>query len=90
MTKRRAGCTAPRSVAGDCFTAAVARCSTTTAELCVKPTIAPYLCLTSLAPLSRVQVLAYGGSKDGMDMLVDLLGREPEPTAFLRSKGVEV
>ncbi|KAI9146266.1 hypothetical protein BKA69DRAFT_1162856 [Paraphysoderma sedebokerense] len=37
----------------------------------------------------RSKVLTPGGSRDGMDMLVDFLGREPRNENFLKSIGVE-
>lgn len=37
----------------------------------------------------RRAVLEAGGTRDGMDLLRDFLGREPSPAAFLRKLGIE-
>lgn len=36
----------------------------------------------------KTKVLGPGGSKDGLDLLRDFLGREPTPDAFLKSLGI--
>jgi Zn-dependent oligopeptidase len=37
----------------------------------------------------RDSVLRPGGSKDGMDLLIDFLGRKPDTAPFLKSLGFE-
>ncbi|ETO27998.1 hypothetical protein RFI_09135 [Reticulomyxa filosa] len=40
--------------------------------------------------LFRDKVLKWGGSKDGMELVTNFLGREPKMDAFLKEKGLEL
>ena len=42
-----------------------------------------------LGRLYRKTILAPGGTKDGMTMVKDFLGREPSIDAFIRQNGFE-
>lgn len=45
---------------------------------------------TTVGMQYRKKILAVGGTKDGMEIISDFLGREPNNKAFLKLKGLEV